>query len=671
MFRLPVFITAVLLCLFFISNYAQEQYELTEINFEGNNSLASGDLKEVIYSEETPFWLWKFLNSFTPFGSPPVYFDSSSIKIDVQSLIQYYNANGFFTSKVSPEYTIDTLDKEAVLLFKITEGEPSTYGKFTFTGLDSIQNYLVNSVHTSIIVDSSETYNQPILEQNIDASINILMNNGYMLAKFDSIIIYRDTANLKADVEIFYTTGQHFTIDSILVNNEGVGAKYVDNDDIVRITDLSPGEQFSNERVRASQERLFRTGLFNSINIRPYTQDSIHGKELNLSIDGTIGEMNELSPEIITNNQANALNVGLGATYTRKNFFGSARKFTLTGSFGLQDIFAVDYSNLLQRFSFRDTTLLGFVDARLIIEQPYLFNELIYGILEFYSTIDKQANYNNTIYGSKLTFDFELPQFTFINFLRTYYNVEVSNEVYRTNNDSLARKLISAVGTDFGKTTADNILFPTRGYNISMQVEEANLLPYILGNLIKDEFKGALFYRVLFNSAFYTSFTSERNTILAAKFKTGHLQSYLGDYAGLPINRTFYSGGSNSVRGWRVNELYPREAPSIQNEIHTFGVNYKGGTFLLESSLEFRYRFLENIGAAVFADAGNAWLSYKDFRFDETALAVGVGVRYYSAVAPFRLDFGIKFWDPDAQKWIFSQQFMPNVVFHFGIGEAF
>ncbi len=172
-------------------------------------------------------------------------------------------------------------------------------------------------------------------------------------------------------------------------------------------------------------------------------------------------------------------------------------------------------------------------------------------------------------------------------------------------------------------------------------------------------------------AAFYTAFTSERNTVLAGKFKTGHLQPYKGDYAGLPINRTFYAGGSNSVRGWRANELYPREAPSIINEINNMGLNYKGGTFLLESSVEFRYRFLESFGAAVFADAGNAWLSYKDFRFDETALAVGVGLRYYSSVAPFRFDFGIKFWDPDDQQFIFSQQFIQNVVFHFGIGEAF
>ncbi len=115
---------------------------LWKLNSRGMRNLSSGELKDVIYSEETPFWLWKFLNSFTPLGAPPVYLDSTSIPIDLQALKQYYNTNGFFSSRASGDYQIDTTDKEAVLIYKISEGEPSTYGKFLFTGLDSISGLL-------------------------------------------------------------------------------------------------------------------------------------------------------------------------------------------------------------------------------------------------------------------------------------------------------------------------------------------------------------------------------------------------------------------------------------------------------------------------------------------------------------------------------------------------
>jgi outer membrane protein assembly factor BamA len=123
------------------------------------------------------------------------------------------------------------------------------------------------------------------------------------------------------------------------------------------------------------------------------------------------------------------------------------------------------------------------VDTRLTIEQPYLFNKPIFGIWETYATVNKQANYNNTLYGSKLTFQFELPRFTAVNLLSTYYNIEVSKEAYRVRSDSLSDKLISVIGTDFGRTTVNDILFPTSGYIITFQLEEANSLPWAISRI--------------------------------------------------------------------------------------------------------------------------------------------------------------------------------------------
>ncbi len=361
--------------------------------------------------------------------------------------------------------------------------------------------------------------------------------------------------------------------------------------------------------------------------------------------------------------------MGLGMAYIRKNFLGDARKLTFSSSFALQDIIHADFANLIRRFSFRDTTLLGYVDSRITLEQPYLFSRPIFGTWETYAKIDKQSTYNNTVYGSMITLDFELPEYTFINHLSTSYTVEQSNEVYRTYNDSISTKLISDIAADAASTTVDNILFPTRGYNLSFHVEEANAIPYMLESIFSNKYKGAMFYKLQLTGSYYVSLDRKKNSIGAAKFKIGNIQIYYGDFAGVPINRTFYAGGSNSVRGWRSNQLVPRGSQLVQN---LQGISVKGGTFLMEGSFEWRYRFLENVGLALFSDYGNTWLGYRQLSLNGIAVAVGFGFRYYTQIAPLRIDFGFKFYNPDKSEFLWqTRNALGNMVIHIGIGEAF
>jgi outer membrane protein insertion porin family len=651
----------------FITAQEGNRYELQEINFQGNSNLSSSALKDIILSKETPWWFWKFLNSFSSLGSEPVYFDSSNIRIDLQALKSFYNANGFFEAKFNYNYTVDTSSKEVTLNYIIHKGDPAKYGKIEFLGLKKVPDIPLGKFKDEVKFDSSERYSQSVVQAKIQAGVSVLLNNGFMFAQFDSTTVLTDTVINRANLTIYFTTGNEYHIDTVRVSKSGDGASDVKESMVRDISDIKRNDIYDLDKLRQSQQRLFRTGLFNSIIISGVEADTTDSK-VPVKLEANIGKLNELSPEIIVNNQQSALNVGLGLSYIRRNFLGKARKLTVGTSFGVQDIFNINYGLLFKKFSFRDTTLLGYLDSRITIEQPYLFSKPIFGTWETYATINKQTKYNNTLYGSKITFDFELPRFTAINFLSAYYNIEQSNEVYRTNNDSLSRKILSIIGAEFGRTTTNDVLFPTAGYLVSILFEEANSIPYLVGKIGGNEFNGSLFYKLLLSSSYYFSFDQKNLSILATKFKIGRIQTYYGDYAGLPLNRTFYAGGSNSVRGWRSNELVPQNATTVYG---INGVNVKGGTFLIEGSFEWRYRFLKNIGSAIFMDYGNTWIGYKKFRFDGVALAPGLGLRYYTSIAPFRLDFAFKLYNPDDKTWVFNKNFWNNIVFHFGIGEAF
>src|SRR5210317_1180171 len=115
-------------------------YELSSIDFVGNNEFSDSELRNVIQSKENPFWLWRFFNSFTPFGSPPVYFDSLAITVDIVSLTSFYAVNGFFKTSFSYSYDVDTSSKSVVLTYNISEESEFTYGKINVHGLNNLSD---------------------------------------------------------------------------------------------------------------------------------------------------------------------------------------------------------------------------------------------------------------------------------------------------------------------------------------------------------------------------------------------------------------------------------------------------------------------------------------------------------------------------------------------------
>ena len=189
-----------------------ELYELSSIEFSGNNEFSDSELRDVIQSKQNPFWLWRFFDSFTPFGSAPVYFDSLAITVDIASLKSYYAVNGFFETSFTYSYDVDTSSKNVVLTYNISEGSEFTYGKINVHGLKKLE-YLSPEIRPLTELSSTERFNQEKLQQHMSSVLSILKNNGYMLATFDSTLILMDTLMNKTDLEIYFTPGNKYLFD--------------------------------------------------------------------------------------------------------------------------------------------------------------------------------------------------------------------------------------------------------------------------------------------------------------------------------------------------------------------------------------------------------------------------------------------------------------------------
>lgn len=109
--------------------------------------------------------------------------------------------------------------------------------------------------------------------------------------------------------------------------------------------------------------------------------------------------------------------------------------------------------------------------------------------------------------------------------------------------------------------------------------------------------------------------------------------SVVEDFDRLPESQRFFTGGDQSVRGYRHQSLGERDANG----------DVIGGEYLLAASLEYEYRFLEKWGAAVFYDVGNAFSDWQDYRLHH---GTGVGLRWHSPVGPVRVDVASAISEP-------------------------
>ncbi|MGE5353853.1 MAG: outer membrane protein assembly factor [Acidobacteriota bacterium] len=688
-----------------------EQYELVSIEFHGNNSISSSVLETVISSKTTPNWFYKLLHKVSSsLGLPPEYFDSLKIPEDMKALEKYYRDNGFFKAKFSNEYSINKNKKEATLIYNITEGPDYNIRHFNYQGLDSLPYEFRDKILSDYSVDTTKKFSRTLVEQETKPVITFLRDNGYMNADIRRPDVYVYSDSDFVDINVRVIPGRRYKVDSLEVDKKGPGKEYVEDTLIKKIVSIKPGDYYSADEKQRAQVRLYRTNLFSSVLISGVVPDS-NRSLVNLNITGDITKMNDLSPEIIINNQESAFNVGLGTTYTRKNFLGNARTFTLGGSFAIQDVFNVDYSKIFGFVtSIRDTSILGYVDLRATIEQPFLFDRRISSKLEGYFTINKQKQYRSLIYGTRISLDFELPKKVYFNSLVTYYQAErtvdnlledyvrkvIINNAASTNipmsperADSIvanlrsSRNITSIIGADIGANKTNDLMFPTKGYNLSLTVEEGNFLPSLLKRLGADYINvRSQFYRLQTTVSYFPNVYNSPVNAFGIKYKVGYLQTYQGTKNDVPLNRLFTAGGSNSVRGWRARQLIPRAAnipiltaADFQN-LFLRDVPI-GGTFLMEGSFETRNRFVGSFGGAAFVDYGNTFMGYQDFRFDRLAVAVGFGFRYYSSFAPIRVDIGFKAYDPYERKTFLKLYnsskhiFKDLVEIHFGIGEAF
>jgi outer membrane protein insertion porin family len=173
------------------------------------------------------------------------------------------------------------------------------------------------------------------------------------------------------------------------------------------------------------------------------------------------------------------------------------------------------------------------------------------------------------------------------------------------------------------------------------------------------------FAKLTGQAAFYKE--KIHHIVWAESIRVGMAQSFANSF--VPLSESFFSGGSNSLRGIPLDSAGPQKAVRVCSDglstCNTFISVPSGGLeeLILNSEARIPLPIKKGLSLVTFYDGGGVfpYVGFNDFTQYYTNNA-GIGLRYLTPVGPIRIDIGHNF---NPAKGVSATQYF------IGIGQAF
>jgi len=250
---------------------------------------------------------------------------------------------------------------------------------------------------------------------------------------------------------------------------------------------------------------------------------------------------------------------------------------------------------------------------------PELLGESIDGAARLFGLQRQEVAFLRQEYGASFTLTRPIP------WLRAEGTAGYTYQVLRNKDDELATQAtdktqLDVASVNFGLTGdhRDNPLRPRNGYRWFTQVE---LAARSLG--------GAAEYQRLELGVAYHKPWGEGHWIHVG-LAHGVITTLGTTDATLPVNKRFYPGGDNSIRGYQNGEAAPRGADGL----------FVGAKSYVLLNVELEQALTPNWSAVAFVDALGSAAQLRDYPFAERLYTAGLGVRYQTVIGPIRVEYG-------------------------------
>jgi outer membrane protein assembly complex protein YaeT len=551
----------------------------------------------------------------------------------IAALLALYESRGYLDSHISPEINdkFDDLPGRRYVTLVIQEGARTIVHTLKMAGIDAATE---RSLWPSLHSKPTQPFSLELASADRDRILDYLADHGYTHA---AASWHTTPANIahQVDLEFQIVPGPQDRIQRIVIlGNEHTRPGLVNRELLVH-----NGEPISQSAVLDSQRRLYELGIFNQVQITPQEQPpSATNQTLLVGLEESrrwvLGYGGGFEVQKLGSNEPEGQykeSPRLSLNLTRLDVGGRGQTFSMGGRLSNIDTGA-NMGYLIPRLFNRDDLSLrinGLVDRSR-------------DVLTF--TADrKEASVSVEKRFSPATL--LIGEYSF----RRVEALDISSKISAQEIPLLSQPaLVGMVGGSFVEDHRDDPSDATRGTytlvnaGVSWQGfgSQANFLRFMGQNSTYH----AIGTHVVFARKTQFGVVSPYGSLYRVTVPPSNGQpaeTILTD--SIPLPERFFMGGSESMRGFSINQAGPRD-PNTGYPI--------GGNALFLNSLELRTYFAQRrLGFVAFEDAGNVYSTIRRMRlfkvdqsspedFDYTSHAVGLGLRYKTPVGPIRVDVG-------------------------------
>jgi outer membrane protein insertion porin family len=561
--------------------------KIRSINIVGNQAFSIDDLRAE-FLLTTPNWMswWNKDDQYS----------KQKLNADLETLRSFYMNQGYLEFNIDSTQVSITPDKKDIYItVNITEGEKYTISEVKLAGESIVPD---SELQALIAVKKGDTFSRSNITQSSKAISDRLGMEGYAFANVNPVP--------EVNKEL-HTAAFTFYIDPgkrVYVRRINIVGNTRTRDEVVRreVRQLESA-WYNSTKINRSKERLVRTQYFSDVNVEtPAVPGAADQVDLNISVvEQSTGSV-QFGAGLSSNE-----GVVFGVTVNQNNFLGTGNRVSAQLNTGkVNTTYALSYTD---PYFTPDGVSRGFDVYRRDVNT---------------GSTDNVGTYKTSSYGGGVRFGIPLNERDGVSFglsadltdITLYEQSPIQYQNYCGNTTGCTSNSI-ALSAGWSHDSRDSIMYTNNG--VYQRLSGEVTMPVL----------DLQYYKINYKHSWYKEVVKDLTLMLNGEL--GYAHSY--GSAQYPFFKNFFMGGVNSVRGYAIGTLGPKDATNTY---------YVGGNQSALASAELFFpipgiKDSKQFRLSTFIDSGYVWGSNQTPDPNDLRYSAGVGVSWFSPFGPLKL----------------------------------